>query len=237
MNRNTGFTLPELLVLITAGALLAALTVPGLNDAQEKARATACVNSLREIGMAVQLYANDYNGYLCPTATAKNPTVCTGGNKVWVEFLAPYINRTKTDVLVLAQDKEGTVFWGCPTYRIRNPGVLASRFGYGMVLYPGRPTDVAPNDGYKCLWPNGKWFRLDILSHPTSRILVGDSCDWHLGMSGSSMPDTSVDSVSKTIQGERHNGVANYLFVDGHVQAVPPAQAKAALLDPATSGL
>jgi prepilin-type N-terminal cleavage/methylation domain-containing protein len=59
-SRN-GFTLLELLTVILVVVLLVSILLPSLRAARQKARKTACLSNLRQIGLAVQAYAHDYN--------------------------------------------------------------------------------------------------------------------------------------------------------------------------------
>ena len=58
------FTLIELLVVIAIIAILAAILIPSLNSALERAKATKDMSNLRQIGTAMQMYLNDKDGIL-----------------------------------------------------------------------------------------------------------------------------------------------------------------------------
>jgi prepilin-type N-terminal cleavage/methylation domain-containing protein/prepilin-type processing-associated H-X9-DG protein len=62
-SRPCGFTLIELLVVIAIIAILAAMLLPALAKAKQKAKQTACVNNMRQIGISLVMYAGDYNQY------------------------------------------------------------------------------------------------------------------------------------------------------------------------------
>ena len=63
-NRKTGFSLPDLLVVIAVSLILAALVLPVLTSIRAKSKLAWCINNLKEVNRAVSLYADDHNGIL-----------------------------------------------------------------------------------------------------------------------------------------------------------------------------
>src|SRR5919108_973651 len=93
--RRTGFTLIELLVVIAIIAILAAILFPVFAQAREKARESACLSNVKQLGLALQIYAQDYDETLPNHAADTDNFLAPKAPANWAKALSPYAKNTQ----------------------------------------------------------------------------------------------------------------------------------------------
>ena len=117
---RSGFTLVELLVVIAIIALLAAILFPVFARSRENARRAACQSNLKQIGMALMQYAQDYDERMPALDNFDNDGGLGAGQHFWMETLQPYVKSTQV--------------FQCPSLKVgANPTSVTSPYGsYGL---------------------------------------------------------------------------------------------------------
>lgn len=216
------FTLIELLVVVAIIAILAALLLPALKDAKEKAKQTVCMNNLKQIWNAVQMYASDYNGFYpmmnyYGTDTMTDPAMSFmrsepadgaqyAGYVCWLWLLYPY--------------HKNPAIYVCPDRR-NNPlfGSAGGNWGWTYGIAYGFAAPVRANstfvDPYNVSGSGHPWpFRLGDERYKENKIYIGE------GGAGLSWYFLTV-AGNGGAQDLPHRGGACCLFIDGHVERVP----------------
>ena len=154
-HRVAGFTLIELLVVIAIIGILAALLLPVLGKAKEKARLTTCLSNLRQVNLAIRLYADDFRDAL-PVLPNPNPYP-NGVGAYYKQLVKCYLGLTGPASL------DEKVFI-CPSDHI-----LCNQIGHAFTSYTFNGFEVTAGDIPRII---GK--RLSSMKSPDKAVLVGE---------------------------------------------------------------
>ena len=212
---RSAFTLIELLVVIAIIAVLSGLLLPALGMIKETSRTLKCAANLRQLGMAVRGYGEDWNGMVVPllqeVPTWTYGASWDGTSKYWFSF----------DTLLLRNLDCAADLIACPTDKL-SPMLLRT-LEQGTTRYSRR------SYSYVCGW-NGAWAdnyeqspfnnsgskrpkRFSRIENPSGTALLVDRQH-----SVNCFMDPWCSNVDRTDNVTTpHRGRANWLFLDGHV--------------------
>jgi prepilin-type N-terminal cleavage/methylation domain-containing protein/prepilin-type processing-associated H-X9-DG protein len=215
--KNRAFTLIELLVVIAIIAILASLLLPALAKAKQKGQSTVCFNDLKQVGLAMLMFADEHDDMI-PRGTAGNAP------RWWLEFM-PYVPEGGTK-----KDYRNIRIFKCPSYPIpKDTPNKKQVITYVINAWDFRST--RDTVGYEQLGMS----KITAFQQPSGSayLLDNENDTWRPIVTGFRDPQTALNDVWRTshlpydlqgrrlsndrrIAAERHSTGSNILYLDGH---------------------
>jgi len=192
-NRPQAFTLIELLVVVAIIAVLVSILLPALNAARDQAKLTICASNLKQLHMAVWGYVQDYGDCLPPSGVTR---AWVEVHPRWNDALRPYVSGGDAAQFYYGSGRQDPLIFRCPLRPDVDMYGYARSYAYNMDLH----------------WSGERAAKLDRVGGPDKTPLFFD------GASYACNAWIVLDSLSVRTEMNRHNGGANWLFVDGNAR-------------------
>jgi prepilin-type N-terminal cleavage/methylation domain-containing protein len=228
-SRRPGFTLVELLVVVSIIALLLAILLPSLRKARSQAKRVVCGCRLKQLGLAHTTYALEHNGVLIPNGLGDDGSwplwyldVSEGG------AFAPYWaghKSTEEPLLTCPSDRD-------PYPREKQPEMdHKSQSSYGLNSWAKRVSAAGATPRVYERWGAGG-NQLSRFRQPAGTMLMAEIWRWHSIIDRDAVEtgtwdahfdphETQPDRYPGNLEWddrERHEGILNFLYVDNHVE-------------------
>ncbi|MBO5763360.1 MAG: prepilin-type N-terminal cleavage/methylation domain-containing protein [Lentisphaeria bacterium] len=225
------FTLIELLVVIAIIAILAAILLPALGKARDKAKTSGCISNLKTLNTAVLLYSEENQDYMpFMASTTYKPAGFTSSLAfaTWKAQIAPYTGKDGSGYGWNYWGKFATGVFACPEWSVEDmqqadarnklgPGSTVNWAAHGGGY--GYPYVNARNEPKHLGYENSKIFSKSIQqSNPSETVIIGESCDFtSVGYTAAILYGNTVGKVNG-----RHNGYRDMPIAwgDGHVSVM-----------------
>ncbi len=185
--RRDYFTLIELLVVIAIIAILAAMLLPALNRARDKAHAAKCMGNLKQLGQAASMYAGENNDILPPT---NDKTTGLSDNYRWPNYFKTYIPNCSDYI-----SAGSSTAMKCPSH-VNEPTYISYGINERLAGYIVSATDFLQAT------PISK------VTHPSRKLEFCDTAGLTVGINyNTTLPYLPM----------RHGNKLNICFIDGHV--------------------
>ena len=219
--RKSGFTLIELLVVIAIIAILASILFPVFARARENARRSSCQSNLKQIGLGMLQYVQDYDerNPIAYSDSSNDNTFNAGTETGWAQNIQPYVKSVQ--------------LFQCPSETNAPGGVTSGAADFGGLGYSDYwyNTNIA---GWSASADEGTGTSPAQLDSTALTVMAGDggrdgtfvaASPGAAGFRTLGGNSTAVGTVGQAAEipssaAQRHLETANYLFADGHVKAL-----------------